>query len=149
MAQAHAVSDAERPLTRSGVSQMEAMARLLAALVPDLDGLLHSPLRRAAQTAELLAPHWPASPVQICPALREIADPAAVVAALPPINDGTVALVGHEPSLAGFAAWLTDGTPVPRFSLGKGGAVLIACRNGVAPGAGKLRWLLPPEIVSA
>jgi len=118
---------------------------LLCQLVPELDALLHSPLKRAAQTAELLAMQWPATSVDACPALRDIADPTAVVAALPPLSGGIVALVGHEPSLSSFAAWLTDGTFVPRFAMGKGGAALISCRNGVSWGAGKLRWLLPPE----
>lgn len=144
-AQAAELEDADRPLTPAGEEQVRAMGRLLAGLVPELDGLLHSPLLRAEQTANLLAPYWPVAPIQSCGALRDIAEPKAVVAALPPVNDGTVALVGHEPSLSGFAAWLTDGTAVPRFSLGKGGAALISCRNGITAGSGKLRWLLPPE----
>ena len=47
--------DAGRPLTKEGVTKMEAEARGLRRLKVKSDTLLYSPLVRARQTAEIVA----------------------------------------------------------------------------------------------
>ena len=48
-------SDADRPLTPDGCKRMEREAKAIAALLPDLELIVTSPLLRARQTAEFVA----------------------------------------------------------------------------------------------
>src|SRR5215510_9395412 len=47
--------DSKRPLTGKGIRRMKKAARGLRSLVPSIDLLVSSPLRRAVETARIIA----------------------------------------------------------------------------------------------
>jgi len=145
--------DGDRPLTREGIRRFEPVARRLGVLLPEVDRLLTSPLRRARQTADILAREtaWP-------PAVEEAAlagggDSFGVIGLLGELHragSGRVVLVGHEPDLSELVATSLTGQPdLPIVEMKKGGAALLRFSHAPRAGTGLLRWLLPPRVVLA
>ncbi len=134
----HAEAEPERPghgdhgraLTALGRQQAQDTARWLARLIPDGERQIwSSPLRRAAETAEILAVAWSNAKVEEAEALstgRTVQLQLALVHGLP-FNAGN-ALVGHEPLMAELAAQLL-GLPALPMPFEKG-AALVLRRNG-------------------
>ncbi len=136
--------DEDRELTDRGRERLEEEARGLLALGLGVERLLHSPWRRAAQTAELLAPLLGGEgEPEACAHLA--APPAAAL--LSALRGPDAAVVGHEPWLSQLVAWLTTGEPrgAPVIELKKGG---VACLEGEPrPGGMLLTALLPPRVL--
>jgi phosphohistidine phosphatase len=100
------VRDAERELTHEGRQKMRRAVAGLQQLELRLDLVLHSPWRRAAQTAELLAPLLvDGGEVRACAQLAAEPGPALLDA----LRGGRVAVVGHEPWVSQLVAWLAFG----------------------------------------
>lgn len=96
--------DAERALTDAGRRQFERVAAAVADRGWRPERVLHSPLRRARETAEILGRALHA-PLEDC---AELADaPSAELLAR--LRSPSVALVGHEPWMSALAAWLLTG----------------------------------------
>jgi phosphohistidine phosphatase len=107
------VRDAERELTHEGRQKMRRAVAGLARLELRLDRVLHSPWRRAAQTAELLAPLLAdGGELRACAQLAAEPGPGLLDA----LGGGRVAAVGHEPWVSELVAWLAFG----RRDLGRG-----------------------------
>jgi phosphohistidine phosphatase len=140
------VVESERALTPRGRRRFRQAARGLAALLPRPDALLSSPLRRARQTATLLARAWGAGvAVQLTPDLAQ-GGPAPVVKLLRAQGQKQlVALVGHEPYLSALIAQLVDAQTSAAFALRKGGAALLDWDGSRRPA--HLLWLLPPKVL--
>ena len=141
--------DARRPLTPEGEEEFRAAAGGLSRLVPPVDALLSSPYQRAWQTAEILAEldSWPAP--EATPVLEPTLPPEKAAMELKGYEGaGSVALVGHRPSLHEISSYLLTGsTDGAEILIKKGGVVCVRFDGAVAPGAGKLRWLLTPKIL--
>ncbi len=137
--------DASRHLTKEGRKKMAKGAKGLVKVLPKVDLVATSPLIRAVQTGEIVAKEWGgARTVQIA-ALSPRKPPANLIEWLnahPP--EATVVLVGHEPHLGTVIGWLTTGLQESFVVLKKGGAALIEVDTPVAPGRGKLHWLMKP-----
>ena len=136
--------DASRRLVAKGIAQNAAVARAIArtGLRPRL--IIHSPLVRARETAEGIAPILePKSGVVEDPRLacgarwKDVRDLAAECAA------GKLVLVGHNPDFTEIAEALIGGGEVVLKTSG------AACVNleVVMPGGACLEWLLTPELV--
>lgn len=97
-------SDEDRPLTPEGRAAFLPMVESLARQPIRPTAVLCSPLVRARQTAELLAPAL-GCPLHLCEQLAEA--PGAELLAL--IGAQDVALVGHEPWVSQLTAWLVFG----------------------------------------
>lgn len=142
-------NDADRPLTPDGEEEFRPVARGLGGLIPGIEALLSSPYERAWRTAELLAREtsWPDPGV--FPALEPDVPPHKVAAALGTYEGlDSLALVGHRPSLHELAAYLLTGADDGlNIGLKKGGAACLRFDGPPEPGAGKLRWLLPPKVL--
>lgn len=140
--------DTKRPLTKKGVARMREVTDGLAALDVELDVIITSPLVRARETAELLAAGWLSRPVMgVSTALAPGLQPAAVADMLSrhPKANG-IALVGHEPGLGEFAAWLI-GAAHPLL-LKKGGVIRIDVPTiPPVPGSGHLAWAATPKML--
>lgn len=134
--------DAERPLTSDGRDKTRKAADGLAALLDGLDVIAASPLKRAAQTADALAPRFKKAKRLTLPELRPEVDPAKAAARVLALDVERVAVVGHEPQLSGVIAALL-GAEVP-LDLKKAGACLVEL-EAPRPGSGKLAWLLTPK----
>jgi phosphohistidine phosphatase len=137
--------DADRPLTDSGRAQSEALARALKKLNVHLEAVVSSPLVRAKQTCEALV-HGLPDPKPASHILEEIGFevwPKVIVKFLEDLKVETVAVVGHQPGLSRFAAWLI-GSKKAQLDMAKAGLACIQCEE-LAKGGGSLVWLLTPE----
>jgi phosphohistidine phosphatase len=141
--------DTLRPLTERGVVRMREIAARLRALGEMTQVVLTSPLTRAVETAAVLADVWAPSPdVIVVDELAPGHSPSEMAEALRRVSARTrVALVGHEPDLGEFAAWLIGAhRPVP---FKKGGVARIDVATLDPPSDGALVWLATPKILRA
>lgn len=97
--------DLDRALTPAGLKQAERMGRWLHQALPADARILVSPARRTQQTAQGLG-----RPYETVPALVSGASVGDVVQAAGwPGAEGTVVVVGHQPTIGMVAAWLMCG----------------------------------------
>ncbi|MCS4503719.1 histidine phosphatase family protein [Arhodomonas aquaeolei] len=139
------VTDERRALTERGIRRMREVAAGLARVADPPARILHSPLRRAVETAELLAVVFPKARLVETPALAPGAGEAAVYEMLAQGEDG-VAIVGHEPDLGEWLGSALGGRTGPAIPLKKAGSALVRFPGVPTPGRGELRWLLPPRL---
>ena len=134
--------DAERALSAAGVSLLRQVRGALQALVPDIGLIAHSPLRRARETAALLAEVF-AVPI----AQTDTLAPGGLDDLLPWLagQAGAVALVGHEDDLSYWVCHMLTGEAGRFFHFERAAACLLEFRGPLRPGAAQLRWLLGPE----
>jgi phosphohistidine phosphatase len=142
----HAQGDEERPLTTSGEAQAQTIGTGLQRKGVALQLILTSPLLRARQTVEGMLKSWtgPAPEVQICDELTPGKKPRKLARLLRDLKREPVALVGHEPDLSTWAAWII-GSKKTQLALAKAGVAHITCPNGPAKGEGTLLQLLTPD----
>src|SRR5262245_4685086 len=100
--------DAERPLTETGKAQSKALAQGLQRLGVKLDVILTSPLLRARQTAEEILRCWnaPKPALEVVEELVNAGKRRKLARVIRDVAKESVAIVGHQPDLAIFAAWL-------------------------------------------
>jgi len=130
------LSDAARALTLEGRERMLLELRGLERLGFRFERLLHSPLRRARETAELLAP-LVAGELEVCELLAAPPGPALRAC----LAGESLALVGHEPWLTQLAGELLGeayGLP-----LKKGGVLVL--EGAARPGGMQLVQALAPS----
>jgi phosphohistidine phosphatase len=138
--------DDDRPLTPEGIHKFRLAAKGLERLDVRPDRILSSPLIRARQTAEILRdavqPHLE---IEYTSQLKPDGGFGEALGAVATLGVKTVAVVGHEPHLSGFASYLLCG-PSHSASLvfRKGAAALVHFPSEPAPGLGFLEWLLQP-----
>lgn len=138
--------DPDRPLTEEGRLAVARVARHAAACGVSIDRILHSGKSRAAQTAAILGAELGCAEVARVGGLKPN-DPVDSVAAAVIDRDhpGSVALIGHLPSLERLASLLVAGDP---------GAHTVAMRNGglvkLVPAAVGPRfsvaWIITPDV---
>jgi len=138
-----------RPLTKRGRQKMRDAAKGFARIAPRIDVVVTSPLVRAKQTADIVfAELDPAPERDVLNELAPDTSPGDLAEALGRYKEkGTIALVGHEPVLGFFAAWLLGAQqPIP---FKKGG---IACIEVVEFPPGRtstLQWIATPRMLRA
>jgi phosphohistidine phosphatase len=144
-------NDDLRPLTEEGRSKMRRGAEGLRVIVGRIGQLASSPLVRARQTAEIVAPALGVARVEIVDALRPDRSYDELVewlrgTTLPNDDeDRIVGIVGHEPHLSGLVTWLMTGGDESRIELKKGGACLLHFDRAPEAGQAMLRWSLAPS----
>ncbi len=143
------VADEERPLTTKGIHRMREIVRGLSRLGVELGSIWTSPLRRARQTAELLAElRGFDGEIRDEGSLRPGGDFNELARSINASNcEGPLALVGHEPDMGELAAWLVSGRPESFIEMRKGAAACVATDGDVQPGAARLVWLMPPRVM--
>ena len=143
--------DDDRPLTPEGMHKFRIAARGLNEVAPRLERIVVSPLIRARQTAEILRDAAaPDLDLVIEPHLEPGGDFDSTAKALLAFQEETIAIVGHEPHVSGFTAYLLAG-PQSHASLlfKKGAAALVTFPGRLQPGAGTLQWLMQPGALRA
>lgn len=136
--------DDERALTAKGRRRTKGSARGLARLIPGIEAIASSPLRRALETAHILADRTGLSDVELLDELRPDADPKEFLRVLDQTRERAIAFVGHEPSLSKIAAAMLGLDALP-LELRKGGCYVFTVEDGVR----KLEWMLAPRILYA
>jgi phosphohistidine phosphatase len=131
--------DAARALTKEGRERFEEEVRGLRQLGISFERLLHSPLRRALETAELLAPLVEGE-LEVSALLAAAPGPELVAQ----LAGARLALVGHEPWLSELAWMLVAGhADASGFALKKGGLLLL--EGEPRPGGMRLVQALAPS----
>jgi len=140
--------DEKRPLDADGIEQCGFVGRALAALNVQPDVIVTSPLKRATQTASLIANEIGyEGGLQLEPALR----PEAAFADFRRLLDKygkqeAVMVVGHNPSLTDFLARMITPSGAEALIDFKKGAV---ARAETARRSAALNWLLTPKMARA
>lgn len=138
-------SDAERPLSDKGRARFRRCVRGLDELGLRFDRLLHSPLLRAIETAELAAELLDGS-ASVCGAL---AGPPSdrLFGEIAPQEGERVALVGHEPWIGELCSLCLTGSVARAvaFPFKKGGVAWLA--GAPEPGGMSLRGFLAPGVL--
>lgn len=135
--------DDERPLSDKGYAQAERLALHLALVGFEPDAVLSSPKVRARQTAEIVASAL-GQDVRLDDRLGGGLPLQAVEAILRDAGDvARPVLVGHDPDFSELLSTLTGG----QLEMKKGALARIDLQDGLRPGGGRLRWLLPPDLV--
>ena len=118
------VPDEERKLTGRGVKQAQRMASWLKERLPEDAVILASPAKRAQQTAQTLAKKF-----ETCREVGTAVTPQSVLKAAGwPRGDGTVVVVGHQPTLGQTAALALTGK-LADWSIKKGAIWWISSRG--------------------
>ena len=135
--------DAERPLSDKGYAQAERLALHLALVGFEPDAVVSSPKVRARQTAEIVASAL-GRDVRLDDRLGGSLPLEAVEAVLRDAGDvGRPVLVGHDPDFSELLSTLTGAD----LEMKKGALARIDLPDGLQGGRGRLRWLLPPDLV--
>jgi phosphohistidine phosphatase len=134
--------DAARPLSEKGRSQAERLGRYLADIGFRTEAILTSPKLRALQTAEIVAAHLGVDVVEDH-RLAGALDLDTVAAILKDADDTErPVLVGHDPDFSELVSILSDSANTP---MRKGALARIEIEGPLEPGAGTLRWMIPPD----
>lgn len=142
--------DDERALTAEGRDKLRRQADGLAAIHVRPDLLLTSPLRRARETAEIVAERLGVE-VRVLAELAAGGAPAGVLGGLRPYRAlAAIALVGHQPDLGRLASLLLSGSesvcPLP---LKKGGVACVEAELASRRPRGELLWFATPKMLRA
>jgi phosphohistidine phosphatase len=143
-------NDSRRPLTAEGEEKFRRAAKGILRLVPEVGVVLSSPFARTWRTAEILEQAgWP-SPVSY-EELEPDYLPHKVLGMLAHYEDlGSVAIVGHRPSLHELISFLLTGDTIgedcgARVQIRKGGAARLSFDGLPEPSTGSLEWVLTPK----
>jgi phosphohistidine phosphatase len=133
--------DAERPLSDKGRKQSKRLGEHLAAVGFRADVFITSPKVRAAQTAEIVAEPLKTN-VAIDERLAGSLDVDVVEAILSDAGDpGRVVIVGHDPEFSELLSILAGA----ELEMKKGALATVEVDRPLRAGAGRLRWLIPPD----
>lgn len=137
--------DEQRGLDEEGILQTRYIGRLLASLDVQVEQILSSPLKRARQTASLVANELAyETAVQVDDALMPEAELAQFQAMLERLRKHeTIMVVGHNPSLTEFLSKSISGGAAATYIDFKKGAV---AKVETAGRRGTLDWLVTPKI---
>ena len=143
-AERNGMPDAERPLTAKGIQRTRSVARALRGLGVAPDLALSSPLRRAVETAQIVARELRVGKLRTTNALAPGAAPEALLVQLAKLKVGSVLCAGHAPHLDLVIARAVAQVGSPLCELKKAG---VACLD-FEPQSKQalLLWMLPPSI---
>ena len=140
---ADTVPDMQRELTPKGQKQAETIANWLKPRLPQGTRILASPATRAQQTALALDADF-ITRDDIAPGAK----PDAILKAAGwPDAEGTVVIVGHQPSL-GMAAALALTGKATYWSVKKGNVWWLTSRVREEGAQAVLRAVIPPDLIS-
>ncbi|MFZ0914548.1 MAG: phosphohistidine phosphatase SixA [Candidatus Korobacteraceae bacterium] len=141
--------DEKRPIDKLGIAQSHDVGRALAALDVSPDVIISSPLRRATQTAAVVASELGyEDKVILDAALRPEAGYEKFQELLRRYSrKDAIIVVGHNPSMTLFLnQLLSGGRPLNAIELKKGGVAKVE-KDGRKPAV--LKWCMPPKVVRA
>jgi phosphohistidine phosphatase len=144
--------DEERPLTDKGREKTTQVARRLVQQQIRFEGIFHSPLVRARQTAEILQAESLGDRLLESDALAPEGDIHQWIAQLTPGGDlalteeSRFALVGHQPDLGRWAETLIWGEAQDKIILKKAGVIAVQIPAiALKEGEGELFLLISPR----
>lgn len=139
------LADADRPLTKEGVSKTREAAKGLAKQIDEPKVVLTSPKLRARQTADLLGAELGMEAEVFAPLGEN--DLAAMIDAIADRPEPSIVIVGHEPSLSAIIEVTVAGESRGAIRLKKAGAARVAVEGRLGPKRGTLMWLATPKML--
>lgn len=142
--------DFQRPLTAAGQKEISDIARSLKDLGIKLDVVITSPLKRAHQTASIVAKTFKIEKkmqdwAELSPEGKRL-DLYKKLLQLK--QQSSVLVVGHEPYLSGMISeMIFDGNNGGRITLKKSGLARITVISSTSKFQGELRWLLTAKLL--
>lgn len=135
--------DEARPISAKGRRQAERLGAFLAAYGIRPDVIVTSPKARAVETARIIADAL-AMAVVVDERLAEGFGTAELLELLAAHGDPRrPLLVGHDPDFSDLASTLCGGD----IDLKKGALARIDFDGPPVAGSGRLRWLVPPDLL--
>ena len=141
--------DAERPLTAEGRDELEDVARSLARLKLKPNHIISSPLKRASETATIVARALKGkAKVEIWDELKPEGSKQELYKKLSKLEpESRVLVVGHEPYLSQMMNELMGHQGAARIVLRKSGLARLSIGPFIPKPEGELRWLLTPRLL--
>lgn len=140
-------SDFDRYLTAFGRHQVSQLTKWLLSRQEAPELVLHSPLVRARQTAEVIASEIKHGAVVMEePLLAPGFSTAALLRRLKNAGVRRVVCIGHQPDIGHSLSEMTGGV---RAAIAPGTLASIEFHGSIAVGAGTLRWLADPSWFAA
>ena len=138
--------DPERPLSKKGITDIEAVGHFLEKAHISVLAIWHSGKTRARQTAERLASHLTDTPaIEEKHGLNPHDKPRVIFKELQS-HTGDVAIVGHLPHLAAFAAeLLTDDEETDLVAFQKG---CVVCLERDKTERWRVKWMVIPSLLT-
>ena len=147
--------DGRRPLNAAGKAEAAEISAALARAGIAFDFVASSPLSRAVQTAEIVAPGRKGRRrVELWDELKPEAAPGAALSRIAGLQFGPSALlVGHEPGLGALVGSIMAaagpaaraGRAPPSLAVKKGGMAKLRMLSLSPAPRGQLRWLATPR----
>ncbi len=143
--------DDDRPLSRIGVKETQGAARGLSRLSLEVSRVTTSPAERARATAAIVRDALKVrAPLEEWPELAPESPTEPILGRL--AREGGraegIVLVGHEPTLSELIGLALTGEALSLVHFARAGAAALAFDAAVAPGAGRLEWLIPRRPLS-
>lgn len=137
--------DEKRRLDNDGIQQCGEVGRALAALETHVDAILSSPLKRASQTASLVANEIAyEGKIELAPALRPEATYSNFTGLLEQFaGNEAIMVVGHNPNLSEFLGRSIGGGTRAGIDLKK----CAVAKVEVDRRRGMLHWCITPKLV--
>ena len=141
-------SSGERALTEEGRAQFQKICRrLVDSLALSFDLLLHSPLLRAKQTADIFCDFFPVEKREESDQLKPDADVEPLFEMMGAFSVPSLALVGHQPFLSEFISVSLADKGRSFVSLSRGGMAFLEFPHSPIPGSAVLKNLLSPPVL--
>ena len=145
-ANTEAESDDDRKLSEKGAGQAKKVARFCEAHDLDPDIIISSPVRRAYETAEIVAEHLEIRLARADWLACGMTPERAIESLLSYAKSESVMLVGHQPDLGRLAAYLL-GLPDPeQIRVRKASLTKLEC-VALGRGSASLQWTLPCRLM--
>ena len=144
-AQANGGPDSQRPLSDLGRSEFEVAASKIAQSGSVPQHIYHSPARRTTETAEILASYLglEIGAREMAPWLTLGSGCDDILPMLNQLPAEVTAIIGHEPAMSSLAsAFVGDSW----LKFRPGTVACIEFETLVIPGAGRLLWMLDPQV---
>ena len=136
--------DADRALSARGRDMMKAVGAAFA-VVADPAEIFHSPLRRARETAELVAAHLPKAKLAEVPWLTPESDPRTAFDEIR-ARRGDVLWVGHQPHLGRALGYAVTGSGEAEIPMKKASIARVTFSGSHPSPPGTLKWLISPGL---
>jgi len=140
-------TDADRRLTAEGVARTGRVAKNFSKRISDIELIIHSPYKRAEETAKIFAEYYPDAEVKEGKGLTPFDKARMAMPLLSELPQGAkVMLVGHEPHLSCLASLLMTGSEHPVLEFRKAGIAGLACTGNLQHCY--LMFLLTPKFLA-
>ena len=141
--------DVDRPLTEEGKEELKLVAKAIRNLDIKPDLIVSSPLKRAKETAEIVAKAIgsKAKP-ELWDELKPEGSRDAFLKRLSSVKrESTVLCVGHEPYLTQLIGDVMHSQTRPTMVLKKAGVARLSLKSFSPKAEGELKWLLTPRLL--